>query len=383
MKRLFFGVLALVLAGQSVAAQGNVSTLGFGYPPGQLSSRAEGAAGAFGEVDAQSGINPAALSTWGPLGIHFQYDPEFRTVKAFDTTENTTTSRFPVFSAGIPIGHFVVGINASTLLDQTWLVNINTYLPPETNDAYGTTATTTYRSTGGITDLQFGLAWNATPWLAVGAAFHAFTGEQQVLQEVTVTDTVNNRYQPSSYLQTNSYGGEGFSVGFELKPRPFLTLAGSYRGGGSMLIKSGDSTNLAHDPLPARAGGSIMFSGVPGVLIAGRVDWEGWSALNALSTPNPDLVARDGTGWSIGTDIQGPTVAGRVVTLRVGGGRRPLPYMFDGVSIMETDIGGGLGIPFGRGRATLDLSLNHDWRTEVAGVSESAYILSLGLTIRP
>lgn len=376
-----FGVAAAVLAGRSLAAQGNVSTLGFGYPPGQLSTRAEGSAGAFGELDGESPLNPAALSTWGPLGIHFQYDPEFRSVKASGQTENTTTSRFPVFSAGIPIGHFVIGLSASTLLDRTWLVNLTQTLPPEPGDASGTTATTTYKSTGGITDLQFGAAWSATPWLAVGAAFHAFTGQNQILESVNVTDTVTNRYQPSNYLSTISYGGEAVSVGVEFKPAQFLTLAGSYRSGGTVLIKSGDSTNLAHNSMPARAGGSVMFSGISGVLIAGRVDWEGWSALNALGSG--DLTARDGVGWAIGTDIQGPTVAGRVITLRLGGGRRPLPYIFDAVSINETDLGGGIGVPFGRGRATLDLSINHYWRTEVAGVNETAYIFSTGLTIRP
>ena len=46
------------LAGQ-VGAQGNLSTFGFGYPPGQLSARAQATGGGVGELDPASTLNPA------------------------------------------------------------------------------------------------------------------------------------------------------------------------------------------------------------------------------------------------------------------------------------------------------------------------------------
>ena len=41
---------------------------GFGYPPGQLSTRALGMGGALAEFDAQSVVNPQAVGAWGPAG---------------------------------------------------------------------------------------------------------------------------------------------------------------------------------------------------------------------------------------------------------------------------------------------------------------------------
>ena len=100
--------LVLTLAGitlsQPVAAQGNLSTQGLGYPPGEITTATMGAGGAFGETDPVSAINPAALASWGRAAIHFQYDPEFRTVSSSQGTDHATTVRFPLLSRGCRSG---------------------------------------------------------------------------------------------------------------------------------------------------------------------------------------------------------------------------------------------------------------------------------------
>src|SRR5579872_4715059 len=114
----------LVLLPVSLAAQGNVSTQGFGYPTGQLSARSEGGGGAFGEFDAQSPINPAAIASDRTTQLHFQYDPEFRTVQVGNTHEGSTTSRFPLAMISGPIwGHGAIALSWSTLLDRTFQVS--------------------------------------------------------------------------------------------------------------------------------------------------------------------------------------------------------------------------------------------------------------------
>jgi hypothetical protein len=373
--------VGLALAAGSARAQGNVSTLGQGYPPGQLSTRDLGSGGAFGEVDAQSPLNPAALGGWGTIGLHFQYDPEFRTVSAGGVSEHTTTNRFPLFIGAIPLGHFTIGLSFSTLLDRTWETNQKSVIPPEVTDPLPDTVTKTFRSTGGISDLRLGVAWAATPWLAVGAGVDWFTGQNQILQQATFSDTLQGRDFPSVFNSQISYGGIGASAGIILRPISSLALAGSFRVGGNTRARNGDSTTLGNGNIPARAGGSVTFSGVPGVSLGARVDWEQWSKLNDLSVG--DVTAKDGIGWSGGADIQGPKLLDRVIVLRIGGGRRALPYVVDGIQIHETNIAGGIGIPFGRGRVTIDISVLHDWRTSVAGVSENAFITSTGLTIHP
>jgi hypothetical protein len=380
MRRVVWLVAAVWGAGVA-GAQGNVSSLGQGYPPGQLSTRDLGAGGAFGEIDAESPINPAALTSWGTIGLHFQYDPEFRTVSADGVTERTTTNRFPLFSAAIPIGHFTIGLAFSTVLDRTWETNVTSSLPNQVGDTGTQSYTAQYRSTGGLNDLRLGVGWAITPWLSVGGAMDWFTGENQITELTTFSDTTQNVYQASIYQNTISYGGVGASGGIVLRPIHSLALAGSFRVGGNMRARLGDSTTLANGNVPARAGGSVSFSGIPGVTLGGRVDWEQWSRLNDFSVG--DVTANNGTGWSVGADVQGPKVFERTIQLRLGGGRRPLPYDVDGTQIYETDLSGGLGIPFGRGRVTIDVSVVRDWRTMVAGVSENAYIVSTGLTIHP
>jgi hypothetical protein len=376
----------LVIAGgaagaASAGAQGNVSSLGQGYPPGQLSTRDLGAGGAFGEIDAESPLNPAALTSWGTIGLHFQYDPEFRTVTAGGVTERTTTNRFPLFSGAIPIGHFTIGVAFSTILDRTWQTSITKTLPNEATDTGSQTYTGTFRSTGGINDLRVGLGWAATPWLSIGAAMDWFTGENQINQLTTFSDTSNNVYQASLFQNTISYGGVGASAGIILRPIHSLALAGSFRVGGNVRARLNDSTTLANGNIPARAGGGLAFTGIPGVSIGGRVDWEQWSRLNDLSIG--DVTAKDALGWSVGTDVQGPKIFDRTIQLRLGGGRRALPYVVDGTQIYETNLSGGLGVPFGRGRVTIDVSVVKDWRSSVVGVTEGAYIVSTGLTIHP
>lgn len=378
---LMLGVAGSLVGAGAARAQGNVSSLGQGYPPGQLSTRDLGAGGAFGEIDAESPINPAALTSWGPIGLHFQYDPELRTVKTDSATERTTTNRFPLFSGAIPIGHFTIGLAFSTVLDRTWQTSITKPLQNEVTDTGSNTFTNTTRSTGGINDLRLGLGWAVTPWLSIGGAVDWFTGENQIIETLVTSDSTPNKYQTSIQENTISYGGIGASGGIVLRPIHSLALAGSFRVGGNIRARLGDSTTLGNSNIPARAGGGIAFSGIPGVTLGGRVDWEQWSKLNGLSVG--DVTANDGVGWSVGTDVQGPRVFDRTIQLRLGGGRRPLPYSVDGTQIYETDFSGGLGVPFGRGRVTIDVSVVRDWRTAVNGVSESAYIVSTGLTIHP
>src|SRR4051812_27515068 len=88
----------------SAAAQGTLSTQGFGYPAGGLSTRAEGLGGSIVENDPLSPRNPATLATWGRPGLYFQYDPEWRRVNANGTSDNTLTARFPIISGALNVG---------------------------------------------------------------------------------------------------------------------------------------------------------------------------------------------------------------------------------------------------------------------------------------
>ena len=372
----------MLIAPVSLAAQGNVSTQGFGYPTGQLSARAEGASGSFGEFDAQSPINPAAIASDRTTQLHFQYDPEFRTVAVGNSHESSTTSRFPLAMVSGPIwGGGAIALSWSTLLDRTFQVSQKSTIQNYTQNTLDT-LTSTIQSSGGINDIRLTGAWAFGSWLAIGGGLDLFTGENRLLQQVTVNDTIANQYSQSQFKNTLSYDGVGASGGITLRPVKWLGLAGSYRYGGGISVREGDSVKTGHGRIPARWGGGILLNPLQGLLISGRYDWEEWSRLSALG--RGDLQAQNGGGWSVGADIEGPKLGTqRYITLRVGGGNRPLPYVLAGTPIRETDVSGGLGIPLLGQRSVIDVSLLHADRTRVLGVDEKAFILSVGLTIRP
>src|SRR4051812_11579735 len=115
-------VLASLCAAASLSAQGSLSVQGFGYPPGQISTRAEGMGGGPAELDPASALNPASVSDVGAAQLYFQYEPEFRTVSSGGATSKTTTARFPIVGFILPLStRMNLGIGASTLVDRSSL----------------------------------------------------------------------------------------------------------------------------------------------------------------------------------------------------------------------------------------------------------------------
>ncbi|HUK64261.1 MAG TPA: hypothetical protein VLV15_13035, partial [Dongiaceae bacterium] len=72
------GLLAaaiVVAAAAGATAQSTLSTQGYGYPAGPMSSRALATGGGVAELDPLSALNPAALTTWGRSGLYAQFGP--------------------------------------------------------------------------------------------------------------------------------------------------------------------------------------------------------------------------------------------------------------------------------------------------------------------
>ena len=150
--------LALAATATGAVAQGTTSAQSFGYPVGELSTRALGTAGALGEVDARSSINPAALILQPQGAVYAQYDPELRTVTTSAGTAHTTTARFPNVGAVLPVNRrLVFGASASTFLDRTWETNTSRSLKFTPTDTL-VTFNERRKSDGGIEDLRLAAA---------------------------------------------------------------------------------------------------------------------------------------------------------------------------------------------------------------------------------
>ncbi len=376
-------VLAALAAVSGVSpaahAQANLSSQGFGYPPGQLSTSSLAVGGSLGEFDPESGLNPSALASLTRPMIHIQYDPEFRAVTTPSGTDHSTTIRFPSLSAGLPItSRLVLGLSFTTLLDQTWESSQSGLVPVGDTAIIGTQS---FKSDGGIEDLQLDAGWTPIPGLRAGLGLHVYTGQNQAEIEENFADTETVKALPFIQTDVYSYVGTGVSVGVDAQPSPLFAIAASAELGGTMRARRNDTLEVKSN-IPSRAGVGIRYDGVAGLTLAVRAEWEGWSQMTGLGLPGN--TPHDAWDFGGGVEIVGPKVAERGVVLRAGAQTRTLPFTADGEMVRENDLSAGLGIPLGPQRAALDLTVQRALRTApVLGISEAAWMLSVGLTIRP
>ena len=369
-------IAALMLLPAAARAQGNLSTLGFGYPSGLLSSRALGTGGAIGEIDPLSASNPASILSFGGSALYFQLEPEYRTLHVGSATENTSTARYPLVAAAIPITQDVMlGLSVSNLLDRSF--QTSTRGLQKIGDS--TIATTnTFKSDGAIGDLRLALAWAPAPWLKLGAAAHAITGDNRVRNTQVFDDST--RFARLVDTATVGYTGTAYSAGFEVIAARDWSLAGSYRRGGPLSLKRGDTT-IASAHVPNRVAVSAAYLGIRGSSIAVRTAKDSWTSLASLGSS----ALRISEAWdtSVGADMLGPRFGASALQLRAGARWRTLPFGTRTSSVSEKSYSLGAGTQLARGRAALDVTGIRAMREAGANLSETAFTLSVGVTVRP
>lgn len=383
------GILLLALGTSAAGAQGNLSTQGFGYPPGQLGTTALSLGGGSAELDPNSALNPAAPALWGATVMFMQYEPEVRTVKQSGASARTTTARFPMVGISLAFGRRVTAqVSASSFLDRTWSSVTRTQ-----RDIGGTVvdATELFSSNGGITDFRLALAYSASRNFQLGLAGHVFSGENRITIEQRFPDTVT--FSGTNQTSDISYSALGASGGILWRPVASLGLGASVRVGGDMESAVGDSV-LTSGKLPMRYGVSASYSGISGVTLAARANFDEWSAMEPLRGPGSNMRAFDSWDYGVGADVAGPTIGRREIALRLGARYRGLPFGAGGASggeqsrVNETTFSGGFGIPLGVARSRLDVGVARatrklDSKVTLNPVTESAYILSFGIRVRP
>ncbi len=367
-------LLAAVVPARAVA-QGTLSTQGFGYPPGQLSTRATSLGGGLAETDPLSPINPAALSQWVASGLYVQYSPEYRSVTSTDISDHTMTARFPVMMGAVTAGSRVVlGLSASTLLDRTWETSRVGYTHSGADSAR---FEEDFTSSGAINDIRLGVAFAVTPSLWIGAGGHVFSGDDRLKITRVSADTTTTPFLQQSRL---SYSGTGLSGGVTWRPFQGMLLGASGRLGGQIETFRND-TSLTKADVPARWGVGGTFTGVSGLLVTARANWTGWSSLADLGRPGLGVT----DAWDVGggVEVAGPLAFGLSFPVRVGYRQRTLPFTVSGVKVVENSFSFGAGIPISRGRSRIDLGAERANRGSVNGISEKAWILSVGVMVRP
>ena len=380
-------LLLVVVSRAPAGAQGTLSTQGFGYPAGQLSARTLGTGGALAEIDPLSVTNPSTLVNLGSSALYFQAEPEYRTIRVAGASERSTIARFPLVAAGVPLrSTLFVGLSASNLLDRTFETITRT---TQSVGGSAVSSTNSFKSDGAIGDVRLALAWAPRSWLHVGLAGHAISGDNRLSSTQRFDDST--RYARIVDTSTVTYVGNALSAGVEVYAGRNAVVAGSYRRGGPISVKRGDTT-VGTARVPDRVALSAAYIGIRGTSIAVRTAREDWTDLAGLGSAG--LPIAEGWDTSLGADVLGPRFAGRAVQLRAGARRRTLPFSVRPIlagggfgtsaSVKETSYSLGAGMLLGRGRAALDVAGIRASRSSAATLTrESAWTLSVGVTVRP
>jgi len=358
------------------SAQSNLSSQGFGFPTGQLSTRAYGTGGALAEIDPLSPVNPASLTLLPTRVLFFQLEPEYRTVDGPNGTDHTTTARYPVVFGAIPIGSsWVFSLGASTLLDRTSSTHFTTSQPISATESVA--MNTDYRIDGAMTDVRFATAWSPANWLRVGVGAHGITGHNLV----SIAQSFDDSAQFSAFTTSRilGFGGTAVSGGVQVVTKS-LVFAGSGRYGGPLSLHAED-TLLTSARVPNRYGASVAYVGIANSTIAIRTSHDSWSSLGTLGTSQLHPV--DAWDSSVGADVGGPHVGDHLIFLRGGYRMRTLPFQAAGQDVTEKSITGGLGTAFAANRVIADLAVIHASRSANLSASEHAWTFSVGIAVRP
>lgn len=372
--RLLTTALCLMLPA-ALAAQGSLGNQGFGYPMGALSGAASALAGASGEVDPNSAINPAAITRSNRYSVMLRFEPEFReTTIGGGASSNSTVMRFPAFMASGSFGRWVGTVGVSTMLDRSWR---NQYVDTITVGGAPTESQLQIGSEGAMSDARVAVGYVVSPSLQVGAAIHAVTGENRTL--------FLRRFPPESGIsavtQNNAFGftGSAYSVGVVSAPTSDLLLAASVRVGSAMSLELfGDEVSTA--VVPTRFGLGVSYFGIGGLTLYGRADQTKWTDMDGLGSDS--VFITDATELSFGAEALGPKIFGVNSALRAGFRTRTLPFGVNGSAVDESGYAFGFGLPLARGRGQIDIGAQRMTRN-IPGAEEKSWHLSLGLGIRP
>lgn len=370
-------LIGMMATAQPMAAQGSLSSVGFGYPVSNGSTRVNGTAGAFADFDALTPSNGAVLGGLQRIVLGVQAEPEYRTLRVGTIRERTTAQRIPLIAVLLPAGKGVgVGFSASSLLDRS-------YSTRTTGAAVvgGNTVPTTDQLDvrGAIGTMQAMVGWQINSVLKVGAGGHLMTGDNTVARERRFADTLNfGGVLDSSRV---SYFGTALSVGGEIRIAAGLLATASYRMGNGVESRIRDTVRTRAD-VPNRLAGSLRFEGIPGSVFAIGFEQIGWSRMASLGSAA--VRAQDATNWHAGGEVAGPRLRGYPVMVRAGYARTQLPFSPTAARVNEQRISAGLGLPVARDAASIDLSIARANRVLVGGgAREQAWQLGIGLQVRP
>ena len=371
--------LLVTLGPASLAAQSSqFGVRGLGYPGRELATRASGSSGAFGLFDPESSQNPAALGAVTTLTSIFTAAQGFRHLENPGGSATLRDTRFPQLSVVGPVRQSgaALGLSYSNYTSRDFtLVNGGTVdlrgAPVAVSD--------TFSSRGGLSDVRLAGAYRVHDRWLFGAGFHVITGSNRLVSTRIFNDP---SYLSARQRSEISYAGVGFSVGLVRQFGAAAAVAAMARTDGHVNVDR-DSARVGRVDLPFTFGLGLRWRPSPKLDLAGQTIVRTWSGANS------DLLEQGGTGAdntyevSLGLEYIGDVKRPFRRPVRLGARYATLPFpLVQGEQGHEYGISAGTGLRFAQQRGGLDLALEHQWRSEGA-YSERAFILSIGISVRP
>ncbi len=375
--------LATLVAGDVSAQASQFGTRGLGHPGRWASARTLATGGALGVFDGWSSQNPAALSQLLTVTSVFTASSSWRDATNPGGTASLRDTRFPQILIGGPVARTPVSLSFSysTYADRDFtLATAGVASPRGVPVAY----TDTLSSRGGVNDLRLAGAWRISPRLSVGAGVHFLTGSNRLSTRRVFEDS---SYIPAEQRAELAYQGFGLSGGFVVLPVSGLAVAGAIRNDGSLEIERDSTTVTGNVDLPLTLMGGVRFAARPGLELSAQVTSRSWSKADDGVRENGAIGARNTLELSAGAEIVTNSRRPGHRPIRLGVRHAKLPFLLAAADQpTEWGVSAGTGLRFrpsseSRDVGGLDLTLERIQRKQGSDYKESAWILSVGVTI--
>ena len=380
MRRFVMCLVLLSGTTGSAAAQSSVfdvRALGIPQPP--LSARAVGMAGSGSMLDGMSGTNPAAITSIIGLTAGFNVFQNWRTSTTPGGTGTGSDAGMPYMTIvnRVKESPYYISGSFGSYTDRDFGF-VTTDSTPVNGEPVG--FRDSLESRGGTSDFRLAVGYRNGRTLALGFGFHFLTGSNRFFLSRIFDDSL---FAPVRQRSELAYNAIGMSLGAVYHPVEPLLLTLLVRKDGTLNVDR-DSLQAYTYPLPWTLGGSAQYQ------LKGRGTLNAQASYVTWGDANDDLVASGGVGSdntfdvALGAELYTSSLQPGKLPLRLGIRSRTLPFPTSpGAQPTEFSVAAGTGTRFAKGHAAADLALQRLWRKDDAGFSEDAWVLSIGLTLKP